>query len=152
MKIQIMSRNKAEQFVKGNPDHPIIAIGEPTSEDVQRVTKNSKNCLCLLFHDIEMPRGGYTVVQKNHVEEAVAWAKDKEDLVVACRAGVSRSSAMAYIIMCSKYDPKEAIKVLDVDTHAPNQHVVKLGSEVLENKEVFNVYLRWLGEVYNSLM
>src|SRR6516225_5723004 len=123
--IQIMSRVDAAQFIAVNPDHPIIAIGEPQDNDVDdKITRHANNCLCLKFHDIEFERPGYETVTDEQISHAIDWAKDKDDLIVACRVGRSRSSAMAYIIACSKEKPEDAILVLDMFLHQPNRLII----------------------------
>lgn len=133
-----MSRRKALAFIKQNPDYPIIAIGEFDREEVDQITSIAKNCLCLIFEDIEYY--GNNTVQPYHIEEAIKWAADKPDIVVACRAGISRSSAIAYVVEATRVGPEEALKIIDPQYHEPNKLVVETASKVLNNPEILNAY------------
>ncbi len=146
--IQIMSRKKAIEFITNNPFYPIVAIGETNNDNVLELVSKAKDHILLRFDDVEFERHGYKQVTLENIKHAIEWAKDKDDLIVACLAGISRSAAIAYLIGCSKVSPQEAINVLDKDIHLPNIRVVELGSEVLENKEVLSEYHRWIDNCY----
>ncbi|WP_366535685.1 hypothetical protein, partial [Streptococcus pneumoniae] len=90
---------------------------------------------------------------KEHVTKAINWCQDKENIMFACHMGISRSSAMAYVCACNEFDPEDAIGVLKLGYHTPNQLIVKLGSEILENKKVWLTYLEWLEKEhhYNTI-
>jgi predicted protein tyrosine phosphatase len=153
MIIQIMSRRAAAKAIRLDPDYPIIAIGETYNNDVdEMITSVAKNCLCLKFEDIEHERVGYDTVKEEHIEQAVEWAKDKDKLIVACRAGISRSSAMAYIIASSRVGPEEAVKILNMEIHQPNRLVVALGANVLGSNKINEVLDEWMKELYSKFL
>lgn len=139
--ISIKSRRNAIAFIKENPDHPIIAIGETMSDSVLKLSSIANNCLLLRFNDVSEPIASFHHVLPEHISQAMDFAKDKEDLVVACAMGISRSSALAYIIACSK---GQGLEVLDPKIHRPNPLVVKTGSQFLEREEVYKNYCRWM--------
>lgn len=148
--ITILSRDEAVNFIAKNPDHPIIAIGETFNNDVERVTSLANCCLCLRFNDIEYE--GKDCVQDHHIEEALEWAKPHEDLVVACRAGISRSSAFAYLIECTRSGPEAAKEILCPDIHQPNRLVVDKGARILENDDVQEQFFEWMKELYSRYL
>ena len=76
-------------------------------------------------------------------QAALDYAKDKQELLVHCAAGVSRSSAIAYLIACSRVGTMEALKVLDSLFHWPNNRVVRLGAEIMDNPEIEQVIKKW---------
>ena len=51
--------------------------------------------------------------------------------IVACKFGVSRSSAIAYLLESQRTSPQEAISILDVNNHYPNELILKFGIEIL---------------------
>jgi predicted protein tyrosine phosphatase len=148
--ISIMSRREAAEVIASNPNYPIIAIGETTSDDVdEKIVSKAKNCLCLKFDDIEFERTGYKIVEAKQIRQAIEWAKDKDKLIVACRAGISRSSAMAYLIAASKEGPQEAINILDMSVHQPNPLVIGIGSAIL-GQEIQDVFDEWIKKFYQQ--
>ena len=83
---------------------------------------------------------------REHLERILAWVKirDRRNLLVHCTAGVSRSASVAFLIACTLEPPEVAIKRLDVLKHFPNEHIMKLGSEILDNPRIHEVGLEFL--------
>lgn len=153
MIIQIMSRRAAARAIRLDPDYPIIAIGETYNNDVdEMITSVAKNCLCLKFEDIEHERVGYDTAKEDHIRQAIEWAKDKDKLIVACRAGISRSSAIAYLVASSKFGPQEAVKILNMEIHQPNRLVVSLGAKVLGSDRINEVLDDWMKDLYSKFL
>lgn len=144
-----MSRKAAISFIQQNPKHPLIAIGESTGYAVKELTSIAENCLCLIFDDSEFNHVGREIVSEHHIAEALEWAQDKPDIVVACRAGISRSSALAYIIECTRVEPEKALDVLDLNEHQPNRLVVQVGSDLLKDMDIIDQYDKWMGRMWN---
>lgn len=69
---------------------------------------------------------------KQMVQDVLEWAKsrDQEQMVVACAAGVSRSSAIAFLIRCLSVPPEEAAKIWDIRIHRPNELILQFGTEI----------------------
>ncbi|MFA6292822.1 MAG: dual specificity protein phosphatase family protein [Victivallales bacterium] len=105
---------------------------------------NYNSIVCEEFDDIESPDPGFKVVTRPKVMRILKWAKDKDNVVVHCTAGISRSSAIAYLIACSRMHPSEAIKILDPKRHSPNALVVFHGIKVLKDMAVYEHYKKWL--------
>lgn len=127
-------------------DYNIISIRTPGEEDqieqlFQLYKDNYASVLPITFDDIEYEAEHMTPPAKEHIKEILDWSKGKSDLLVHCRAGISRSSAVAYLIGCLDSSPKEAIKVLDPLLHWPNKLMVELGAEVLRNPDILETYL-----------
>jgi len=101
--------------------------------------------LPLYFDDVHRPseQADFIFPRIEQVRQAVEWSRGKDAILVHCHAGISRSSAIAYVIACDKIGPKEAIKVLDSRLHWPNPLVIALGAEVLGNPEVVNTFIHW---------
>lgn len=62
------------------------------------------NHLRLAFHDIEAPREGYFHPTSDHVGEVIDFAlgwNHRAPLLIHCWAGISRSTAAAYISLCT---------------------------------------------------
>ena len=151
--IEIMSRKNASEFIENNKDYPIIAIGEQYSDDVKNmITDKATNCLCLIFDDVEVESPTRKTASKEQIQQAIDWAKDKDDLIVACRAGISRSSAIAYLIACSKSKPEEAVNILDMSIHQPNRLIIERGAKVLNDKKVEKTIDDWMADLYQKYL
>ncbi len=151
MKLYILSRLAGSHFVKDHPETPIIIIKETTTSlnKVEKLTRAIDH-LVLSFDDIEVPYGIYLPASIEDITEGLKWAENKEEIAIACAAGISRSSAMAYIIACSRMNPDEALKYLNKEIHSPNQWMVKLGSQILNNPEILLIFLDWSYTQINS--
>lgn len=145
-KIIIASRPESRRLCDYDPNkYNVVSILEPNMEAPKEVRDHAKEYIPLNFHDIEYERDGYVHPTREHIEAALDWAKDKDDLVVACRAGISRSSAIAYLIQCTReHHPRLATEILTPLRHHPNSMIVKLGAEILKDKAVLDEYHKWM--------
>lgn len=141
----IKSRDDAVTLTSIEPNrfNVVLISGDFDKEEdrVLSIKKNAKSHIHLIFDDITNPHS--TVAKppsKELVAQGVDWVKDlKDDYIVSCRAGISRSSAMAYLIATKFFGPRDAVKILNPDIHYPNKLIVKLGSEILGNPEIYTI-------------
>ncbi|MEX0347345.1 MAG: tyrosine phosphatase family protein [Rhizobiaceae bacterium] len=95
--------------------------------------------LHLTMHDITDPRPGLTPPAENHVQELLEFAAgwDRQSaLVINCYAGISRSTAAAYVICCAiqpERDECELARVLREKSPSatPNSLIVSHGDRLL---------------------
>lgn len=162
MNIKILSHNNALQEVKSHSkEYNVIFITNPGDPfyrpEMHDLVIHAKKSLVCQFQDIELERYDPASTnwkagpQKEHIQAIIEFAKDKDNLIVCCHAGISRSSASAFVIACSKEDPKEAVKVLDKRKHDPNVSVVKYGSELLNKPEMVEVIKQFKVEMMREL-
>jgi predicted protein tyrosine phosphatase len=98
-----------------------------------------ENHLWLQLHDISVPLDGYVAPQTEHVEQLIAfvqrWPRDTA-LVVHCYAGVSRSSAAAFVSVCA-LSPASDERVIAAalrrasPTATPNIRIVAIADHLL---------------------
>lgn len=150
--VRIMSRAAAHAALLYDPYIPVVAIGETFGNEVEQITSIAKDFICVKFDDIEIARPGYTTVNESQIKKILKWAENKDDFIVACRAGISRSSAIAYLIVAEKTSPEEAIKILDMAWHQPNPLVVEVGAKVIGNQKIQEVYNQWKKELYERYL
>lgn len=145
-KIIIASRVESRKLVDYDPHKfNVISILEPNMEPPDEIKKFAKEYIPLNFHDIEYERTPYVHPTEDHVRAALDWGKDRDDLIVACQAGISRSSAIAYLIECGRVaHPRLATAILTPLRHHPNQLIVKLGSKILKNQTILDEYYKWM--------
>lgn len=87
---------------------------------------------------------GYTPPKQSDIKDILDWVKGEEpkNLMVHCWAGVSRSSATAYIIACTIMEPEEAIKLLIPGKHIPNEMIIEHGAFILGDRGIWLTYAR----------
>jgi predicted protein tyrosine phosphatase len=129
----------------------------PFGDDANRVLAMARRVLRLEFDDFtSMPEpyfefADFTTVPAEkvvlpaieHVQQALEWARGSEDLIVACHAGVSRCSALAYVLRSRDWSPSQAIKLLTRGYHSPNRLIVEIGAKLLANPAVWDTYEVW---------
>ena len=92
------------------------------------------------FDDITAPEQGRRLVTKVDVQEILNFAKSAPlPLLVHCRAGISRSTAIAYAILCQMFGPgteDECMQRLAEirPQSVPNQYIVKLADHALKRR------------------
>jgi predicted protein tyrosine phosphatase len=92
--------------------------------------------LRLGLHDIAEPEAGKLAPQEAHIVELLAFAEGwdgKQPMIVHCWAGVSRSMAAAYVVLCAR-GAKSGIaqEIRARAPHAyPNRAIVRLADSVL---------------------
>ena len=155
MKITICGHKIASTLVKEYPNQlDVLMISSPGHyfgiSNSELIPKLAKECKQLGCDDMEFDPEKYPSVlymgfppAKEHVQEGLDWAKGRERIVVACQAGVSRSSAMAYVIMCSLKSPQEALSILEHGVHFPNDLIIKHGSRILGKPEMIDIVNKW---------
>lgn len=139
--IAIASVVEAESLVVGQPEYwNVISICDGLADAAWLV--GARNLLQLYFDDVEdmyLSLGG-VMATKEDITRALEFSRKikREPLLIHCTAGVSRSTAMAWIITCDKLRgrPDAARKALEIvravrPTLMPNRHVLKLGIAVL---------------------
>jgi predicted protein tyrosine phosphatase len=77
------------------------------------------------------------------IKNALISSEDKENLICACHAGVSRSSATAYLVGSKKWGPEAGLDVLQKDKHFPNRLIVWIGSKILNLPAIWDKFVEW---------
>jgi predicted protein tyrosine phosphatase len=91
------------------PSH-VLTLLSPGPEDGTRRSPPFERHLQLAFHDIIAPRDGLLAPDGTAVGAILGFAhgwSDERPMLVHCWAGISRSSAAAYIIACARNPGRE---------------------------------------------
>lgn len=126
-------------------DGAVISMGSPNTSKPAGFNRDQHKRL--EFHDItsdppsDDQRKFFQPPEKEHVEEIVEYAKEKDGpLVTHCQAGVSRSTAADVIGKCARGDePETAYKRMLKESPSPgrvrpNKRMLRLADEVLGNE------------------
>jgi len=84
----------------------------------------------------------YCAPKPEDIKNALAFSEDKEDLICACHAGISRSSATAYLIGSKKLGAESGLNILQ-EQHYPNRLIVWMGAKILQNPLVWDKFVDW---------
>lgn len=155
MDIIIKGHRQSEQILSQNPQkYNVVFINSPRIELYEFVPRYAKDYIYLQFDDITFDRGERFIgPTREDVQKALDWTATREEpFMVVCAAGISRSSAIAYLVTYSKTKSvSEALSILDPQVHEPNVRIVKYGSDIFNEPEIHIQYLEWLNSVYPSV-
>jgi predicted protein tyrosine phosphatase len=108
---------------------------------VQRPTRIApENHLVLAVDDITMPMDGYTAPAHDHVQRLIdfvgAWDR-ASPMVIHCFAGISRSTAGAYVAACALNPQRDEMQIAwDIRrasrTAQPNSRIVSIADRLLK--------------------
>jgi predicted protein tyrosine phosphatase len=98
-----------------------------------------ENHLWLQLHDISAPLEGHVTPESEHIEQLIDFVRRwprHTPLVVHCYAGVSRSTAAAFVSVCALNPPNDERAValalrLASPTATPNSRIIALADDLL---------------------
>jgi predicted protein tyrosine phosphatase len=110
-------------------------------ERVQRPTHIApENHLVLAVDDIIAPQDGYTAPAEEHIKRLINFAGTWDraaPMVVHCFAGISRSTAAAYVTACALSPDRDEMKIAQAiraasATAQPNARIVSIADRLLK--------------------
>lgn len=147
MKFQIFGHKELEQFLKENPKKYSCVYYTPSAwPGLDFVKENTVESLHLPVDDVDnydVEARGAVSPKASHIKKFLEFAEGKRNLIVACRAGICRSSATAYLIAAKEVGAINALDVLKPTQHYPNRLIVYIGSKVLNNPDIWDKYVDW---------
>jgi predicted protein tyrosine phosphatase len=101
-----------------------------------------KRHLRLGMHDIAVPEAGFVAPDARMVERLLAFAQswdEQSPMVVHCWAGISRSTASAFVIACERNPHADELKIALSMRRAspsafPNRRIVALADDILDRR------------------
>jgi predicted protein tyrosine phosphatase len=137
--VHVCSLETMPQLVSATgASHLITVINQLSIPPTPAVISTSAH-LRLAMNDITSPQEGLVHPNAAHIETLIAFARDwnrQGPLVVHCWAGISRSTAAAFITLCALNEPgaeRQFAKALRAasPTATPNALMVELADDVL---------------------
>jgi predicted protein tyrosine phosphatase len=131
-------REAPDQIVRHGASHVVSILGPETPHRTFERIEGEKH-LKLTFHDIAVVAEGMLPPQTNHLDTLVSFYRtwDREaPMLIHCWAGVSRSTAAAYIAKCM-FEPKRdeheiAWELREASPSAtPNPRMIAMADELL---------------------
>jgi predicted protein tyrosine phosphatase len=127
-----------EETVKRHrPSHVVTLMVEPFVVTPETIPPDRH--LRLGVHDIIEPAEGSVAPDSSHIADLLAFAKDwdrTQPLLVHCWAGISRSTAAAYILLCDVHGPGHEERIAQAlrfrAAHAqPNRLMIRHADQIL---------------------
>ena len=139
MKILVCPLSKVEDLVAEHRPARVISLLDPDRTFPELGAEYSGRHLRLRFHDIVFPAPDRVMPAAEHIREFLGFldGSDVTDvLLIHCRAGISRSTAAAFIAACYLHPERDeheiALELRRASTLArPNGTLVRLADEVM---------------------
>jgi predicted protein tyrosine phosphatase len=137
--IYVCSLKRLQETVSGSGARHVVSLLADDADLTHPAEIAPENHLWLQVHDISEPLEGFVLPQPEHVERLVAfvrrWPRETA-LVVHCYAGVSRSSAAAFVALCAlnpESDERAIAAALRAasPTASPNIRIVTIADQML---------------------
>ncbi len=115
----------------------VVTVINPWSMPQTPVGVVAANHLKIAVNDIEEPQSGLVAPDDNHIAQLLdfvaGWQRDNP-MVIHCLAGISRSSAAAFIAICALNDAVPELTIARAlrsasKTASPNRLMVKLADQ-----------------------
>jgi predicted protein tyrosine phosphatase len=146
--ILIRGHEAALELVLKQPGHfDVVYITSPSLPFIvtgsEAILDKGRSTIMVQFDDVDGPMEGFVPPRREHIAAVLDWSKDKSNFLISCRAGISRSSAMAVVILASRVPVPESLVVLDPAVHHPNPLVVQFGEEILGKAGLAEAVSEW---------
>ncbi|MER8502796.1 MULTISPECIES: tyrosine phosphatase family protein [unclassified Mesorhizobium] len=140
--IHVCSLSKVEETVAKTGAGRLLSLLAAGTEVVRPASITRENHLHLVMHDIAVAQEGMTMPGEEHVVTLLDFARQwdrSRPLVVHCHAGISRSTASAYIIaaaLAPKRDEAELAETLRrlSPTATPNPRLIAIADTLLDRR------------------
>jgi predicted protein tyrosine phosphatase len=112
-------RHVADLVARLDPSHLLTLLAPTDSTSLQ---VEGRRHLLLRFNDIDKEQSGLVAPTSLEVENILSFGRswdDRSPLLIHCWAGISRSSAAAYIIACDRNPGREPEIAVELRRRAP---------------------------------
>lgn len=137
--IHVCSLARLDETVASTGARHVVSLLGREDNLSRPATITPENHLWLQVHDIDTPRDGYVSPEGEHVERLIAFAQRwdrSRPMVVHCWAGISRSTAAAFVSVCA-LEPRNDERTVALalrrasPTATPNARIVGLADDIL---------------------
>ena len=138
--IHVCSLSRLHETVHETGARHVVTLLKDTDRVERPVQINEADHLVLGMDDISTPMDGYVLPCEEHVIRLITFVRTwnrARPLVVHCYAGISRSTAGAYVAACALNSSRCELVIARVlrsasPTASPNMRIVALADRVLE--------------------
>jgi predicted protein tyrosine phosphatase len=141
-RIHVCPLSKLSETMRASGARSLITLvdkGTPVSRPAAIAVEKH---LALLFSDIAIETAGHTLPNESHVEKLMAFVRRWDQaapLLIHCFAGVSRSTAAAYIAACALLPHRDEVGIAltlrkNSPTATPNPRLIAIADAALQRK------------------
>ena len=140
--IYVCSLKRLQETIEGTGARHVVTLLADDADLTRPAAIAPENHLWLELHDISEPEEGLVLPQPEHVEQLITfvqrWPRETA-LVVHCYAGVSRSSAAAFVAVCALNSASDERAIAAAlrrasPTATPNIRIVTIADHLLERQ------------------
>ncbi|MER8761452.1 MULTISPECIES: tyrosine phosphatase family protein [unclassified Mesorhizobium] len=140
--IHVCSLAKIEETVARTGAERLLSLLAAGTEVVRPASITRENHLHLVMHDIAVAQEGMTMPGEEHVLNLLDFARQwdrSRPLVVHCYAGISRSTASAYIIAAALAPKRDEVELAETlrrlsPTATPNPRLIAIADTLLDRR------------------
>ena len=137
--IHVCSLARLNDIVAGTGARHIVTLLKTTDVVKRPECVMPDNHLVLCMDDIAEPMDGYVVPCEDHVSRLIAFARNWDrtaPMVVLCYAGISRSTAGAFVTACALNPGRSELRIAQElrrlsNTASPNRRIVSIADSLL---------------------
>jgi predicted protein tyrosine phosphatase len=139
MIIHVCSLSRLTETIEATGARHVVSLLAREDRLMRPAAITAENHLWLQLHDISAPLDGHVPPAAEHVEDLIAFVRRwprEAPMVVHCYAGISRSTAAAFVSICA-LDPTrdegaiaQALRLAS-PTATPNSRIVALADDIL---------------------
>jgi len=158
--LQILSQASAKTEAFKRPNYwNIVSISAPN--EIVDFCGYEKSVCRVHFDDMDKPKEGQVLCTKEHINSVIKYSESiqNEPIMFHCHAGISRSPAMAFLVLLNYWKNKKIAYPVDIaletlidfkniHTIYPNRFVMNLGIEILAKDT--DQLINWNRELYQS--
>lgn len=151
--IHVCSLARLPETVAGTGSRHVVSLLAKEDAVTRPAAITPENHLLLQVHDIVEPMDGHVVPEHRHVEDLIAfvgrWPREAP-LVIHCFAGVSRSTAAAFVTVCALNPDADEHRIARAlrsasPTATPNIRIVILADHILRRQGRMTGAIRAIG-------
>ncbi|MCO5130666.1 MAG: protein tyrosine phosphatase [Xanthobacteraceae bacterium] len=134
--IHVAPLSAVAEVARQLPRYDLVTLLSPGSDAAAPAALTPRRRLHLAFHDIAEPRDGLIAPDAAMIAALLDFGRAREaPLLIHCWAGVSRSSAAAYVLACDRHPGREREFATALRARAPfatpNALMVRLADDLL---------------------
>jgi predicted protein tyrosine phosphatase len=141
-RIYVCPLSKVPETVRASGARSLVTLTDEGTPIRRPPGIAAANHLIVVVSDISIALEGHTLASKSHVEELLAFASRWDQtapLLIHCFAGVSRSTAAAFVAACALSPQRDEDEIAQVvrarsPTATPNPRLVAVADALLERK------------------
>lgn len=140
--IHVCSLAKLEETVAKSGAERVLSLLAAGTEVTRPASISRENHLHLVMHDIAVAQDGMTMPGEDHVRNLLAFARKWDratPMVVHCYAGISRSTASAYIIAAALAPNRDEVELAQTlrklsPSATPNPRLIAVADTLLSRQ------------------